>query len=700
MTQIKPPASLDTYPRIDTWLDFTSDGLVRVRTGKVELGQGVVTAIAQIAANELDVRLDQISIVSGDTRESPDEGYTAGSMSIQVSGRSVRYAASAARKLFLQEAAKLLQSTPDKLQIEDGAILNDGQASDLTFWSLASAIDFTQAVVDHAAPKATADRTLIGTSVKRTDLPAKVTGDTAFIHDLEFDGMLHGRIAHPPALTAKLTSLNTEKLDANPDIHTLVRDGSFIGVISEREDQALRAVKRLENAANWEVDTTSPEDPVAYLRQAQGEEVASTHNGDPDSLEGRRISTTVSRPYIMHGSIGASCAIAKWDGDQLIVHTHSQGVYQLQEALVMALGIAPENITLIHVQGAGCYGHNGADDAAFDAVLLARAVPGQPVRVVWSRSSELAASPLGPAMVTKAEAVLDDKNRIVGFMTDVTSQIHGRRPGRGTPNLLACEFLEQAQPSTWRKDVPLASGGGADRNAAPIYAIDHIRATKWLVHDLPYRASSLRGLGAFTNVYAVETLMDDIAHELDTDPVTLRLNHLEDPRAKAVIERVAEMAGWPGQEEDGAGLGLGFARYKNTSAYCAVIVRAELDEDLRITDAWTAVDAGEMINPDGIANQVEGGLLQSLSWATKEAVVIEDGVVTNRDWEAYPILKFSEVPNVTVEIIDRPDELTLGVGECAHGPTAAAIGNAVRRGLGVRVHDLPLTRDALLKAMI
>jgi len=699
MTAPKAPMSLKNYPNISDWLHFDDQGKVRLRSGKVELGQGVATAFVQIAADELDIAPERLDLVAGDTRESPDEGFTAGSMSIQMSGKSIQLAASAARKLLLEEAAKLLQADKKDLAVDDGMVMVNDRASDLTYWSLAKDVDLTQSVADHAEPKPEGDRKLIGTSFPRTDLPAKVTGAPIFIHDLELNGMLHGRVVHPPNYTTPLVDLDEERIKADPDVHAFVRDGSFIGIVSEREDAALRAVKKLEARAKWGTPEEVPADPVGFLETVKGEEVESFLSGDPDNLEGRRISTTVSRPYLAHGSIGPACAIAQWQGDHLTVHTHSQGTYQLREGLVMALGIPEENITVIHVQGAGCYGHNGADDAAFDAVLLARQMPGRPVRVVWSRSSELGVSPFGPAMVTKAEAILDNDNHIIGFTTDVNSQIHGRRPGRGTSNLLAAEYMADPKPSTWRKDVPLANGGGADRNAKPGYAIPNIRATKWLVHDLAYRSSSLRGLGAFTNVFAIETLMDDIAAEIGEDPLAYRLAHLEDERGRAVLEHAAKAAGWPGKQEDGAGIGIGYARYKGTSSYCAVVARVELEEDIRVTHVWAAADAGLVVNPNGVTNQIEGGIIQAASWALKEAVQFEDGIVTSRDWESYPIMRFDEVPEVSVELINRPDQPILGVGECAQGPTAAAIGNAIHTALGVRVRKMPLTRDAIISAL-
>jgi CO/xanthine dehydrogenase Mo-binding subunit len=331
---------------------------------------------------------------------------------------------------------------------------------------------------------------------------------------------------------------------------------------------------------------------------------------------------------------------------------------------------------------------------------LARAAPGHPVRVVWSRADELAASPLGPGMAARAEAVVGDDGRIVAFTIDISSQPHGQRPGANAPaNLLAAAHLASPSPKGPASDPAFAGGGGADRNALPGYAIPNTRVVKRIIRDLPVRTSSLRALGAFMNVFAIETLMDDIAHEIGADPLALRLAHLDDPRAREVLRRTADMAGWPDSPGDGSALGLAFARYKLKAAYCAVVVQVEIDETVRVRQAWTGVDAGEVINPDGIANQIEGGVIQAASWTLKEAVRFQGDAVITRDWETYPIMRFNEIPEVAVDIIERSDQPPLGVGEASMGPTAAAIGNAVRRALGVRVRDLPLTREAIIAAL-
>ena len=298
-----------------------------------------------------------------------------------------------------------------------------------------------------------------------------------------------------------------------------------------------------------------------------------------------------------------------------------------------------------------------------------------------------------------AEATLGAGGRIAALKVQVICQSHVFRPGRGgTANLIAAERLAKPMAKGTPVDPPLARGGGADRNAVPLYAIPNVHVSKRILRDLPYRTSALRALGGYANVFAIETLMDDIAAETGTDPVALRLAHLEDMRAADVVRKAAEMAGWPGPRQQGVGYGIGFCQYKNRSAYCAVVARVSCEEEVRVTHAWSAVDAGEAINPDGIINQI--GHHQSASWTLKERVAFDGDAIATRDWEGYPILRFSEVPEIAVSVIARPEMPPLGAGEAATGPTAAAIGNAVRAALGVRVRTLPITRDTIVAAMV
>jgi nicotinate dehydrogenase subunit B len=698
MTALASSPSLADNPNCRDWIDLARDETVVLKTGKVEIGQGITTALIQIAADELDVAPNRVALISGHTALGPVEAGTSSSLSIETGGRAVRLAASAVRALLLAEAAKLLQAPAETLSVEDGRIVIGGRATDLTYWSLAPAVDLVAPVMDYARPKVPAERRLVGTSMPRVDLAAKATG-AGFIHDIVLDGMLHGRVLDPPARDRRLVTFDEGALgQAFPGVQ-LVRDGSFVGVIAEREDVAVRAIAAAQRLATWTASAPVPADLGAAIAVDSAEVEVVVANGDADA-PGRRIVTEIERPYIAHASVAPSCAIAVWRGDALEVHSHTQSVHDLRWALAKQFVIDADQVVVIHAAGAGTYGHSGQDDVAYEAALLARAVPGRAIRLLWSRAADFSLAPTGPGAVVTAEATIGAEGRITSLKVQSVCQSHVFRPRRGVgAHLIAAERLAEPSPKGTPIDPPLERGGGAERNALPLYAIPNVHVSKRILRDLPYRTSALRALGGYANVFALETLMDDIAAEIGVDPVALRIAHLEDTRAAAVVQKAAGMAGWPGPRVPGTGFGIGFCQYKNRSAYCAVVARVVCDERVRLTHAWAAVDAGEAINPDGIVNQIEGGIVQSASWTLKERVTFDGDAIATRDWESYPILRFSEVPEIRVEVIARPEAPPLGVGEAATGPTAAAIGNAVRSALGIRIRTLPITRDAIVAAM-
>jgi nicotinate dehydrogenase subunit B len=414
----------------------------------------------------------------------------------------------------------------------------------------------------------------------------------------------------------------------------------------------------------------------------------------------RTIRRQYTRPYLAHASIAPSCAMAQWSGERVRVWTHSQGVYLLRADLALVLKLPIENITVGHMEGAGCYGHNAADDVALDAVLLAKAASGRPVRVQWSRTDEMSHAPFGAAMAIELEADLDARGEIVGWRHNIWSNGHTARPGRAAqPALLAATELANPFPRYIATNPPAANGGGADRNSIPLYDFPSWQIECHRLLTMPVRTSALRTLGAQGNVFAIESFIDELAAERGEDPVAFRLRHLEDPRAQDVIRSVAKRANWKPDKRAGIGYGVGFARYKNTGAYCAVIAEVEGDENISVKRLTIAVDVGEAINPDGVVNQIEGGAIQATSWVLKERVRFDRQRITSNTWTEYPILRFSEVPRVEVELIVRPDSDPLGAGEAAHGPVTAAIANAAFDALGLRVRNLPITRGSLIAAM-
>ena len=699
MIELTSSPSLDDNPLCTDWFDFSTDGRVLLRTGKVEIGQGILTALVQIAADELDIDPARFDVLCGHTRLGPLEGQTSSSLSIEVTGRAIRLAASATRQVMVNEAARLLQAQPAEVSVDDGAIFVGGRDTPLSYWTMAGTVDLDAAVLAHASPKATGDRRLIGTSMPRIDLRDKAA-TAAFIQDVAVDGMLHGRAMQPPAPGRRLRSFDEAALAARYPNIRIVRNGSFVGVIAEREEIAVNAIAAARELAVWDDGAAAPDDLMAAIAGSKDPEQVVVEEGRMAGPPGHSVELTIRKSFTAHGSIAPSCAIAAWRDGHLEVHSHSQGPHGLRDALAIVFDLnATADVTVIYCPSAGTYGHSGQDDVALDAALLARAVPGTAVRVLWSRADDFFAAPVGPGMVVRAAATLADDGRISHFSIVSNSQPHAQRPGRGGfAGMTAASLIDPPLPESVADDVPAARGGGAERNATPLYVIPNLRVAKRILKDLPVRTSALRGLGAFANVCAVEATMDEAALLAGRDPVAFRLDHLEDERARDVISRAAAMAGWPGSVGDGRALGVGFAQYKNKSAYCAVVVEVELDETVRVTRAWAAADAGEVINPDGLANQIEGGIVQATSWTLKEALEFHGDSIVSDSWDNYPILKFSEVPDITVELIDRPELAPLGAGETSIGPTAAAISNAVRRALGVRIAQLPITREAILAA--
>src|SRR6202165_2951457 len=624
----KLPVSLAANPKLSSWARFSPEGHVLVSPGKVEIGQGIVTALAQIAADELDVDIGRVQMVRASTAGSPNEGVTSGSLSVQQSGRAIRYACAEIRQIFLAAASDRLGVGIDALDISDGTISGPGNIR-TSYWELTGDVQLDRDATPGAAPKISAQRTIAGNSIQRLDIPDKVFAHPRFIHDQALPGMLHGRVLRSEMSAAKLVEM--------------------------KEDGA-RAIARL----------------VAIVRHRN----------------------------FAHASIAPSCAMAQWNRERVRVWTHSQGVYFLRADLALVLRLPLENITVEHMEGAGCYGHNAADDVALDAVLLAKAAGGRPVRVQWSRQDEMTHAPFGAAMAIEIEADLDAEGEIVDWRHSIWSNGHAARPGRAaSPALLAGTELANPFPRTISTNPPQANGGGADRNSVPLYDFPAWQIESHRLLTMPIRTSALRTLGAQGNVFAIESFLDELAAERGEDPVSFRLRHLRDERAKDVIRATAKRANWKPGKKAGIGYGLGFARYKNTGAYCAVVAEIEGAEDISVKRLTIAVDVGEAINPDGVINQIEGGAIQATSWVLKERVRFDLQRITSNTWADYPILRFSEAPDVRVELIQQRDSAPLGAGEAAHGPVPAAIPNAVFDALGVRVRDLPITRDSLIAAM-
>jgi len=699
------PPLLAGNPRLDQWVGFPAPGRVTVSTGRVEIGQGVLTAMLQIAAEELDVVSDRILLQTGDTDLTPNEGYTAGSQSIQFGGVALRMACAEVRSLFLDHAAASFGYSRPGLSVHDGAIIHHGEATGHDYWSLSAAVDLRRHATGRSQIKNVGEYGVVGQNAPRVDLAAKVFGEAAFIHDMALDGMVHARVVRQPRRGATIKTVDEAALRrAAKGPIEIVCHGNFLAILGVDETVVEAVAAVAGNHVVWDgLDAINPfqEEARWLLQQPSIDRTIGPPAPTEPTPGATRYEANYTRMHIAHASVAPSCGLALYRDGRLTVWTHSQGVYPLRDALARTLKLDPAAISVKHVQGPGCYGHNGADDAAADAAVIAFRTPGKPVRVRWRREEEFGFEPVSPAMVVMAQARLDASGRPADWTTEIWSGRHTSRPGGGG-NLLAAEALPDPPPPAPASESAYPPGAGT-RNGEPLYDFPTKRIVHHLIAETPVRTSSLRGLGATLNVFAIESCMDELAERAGVDPVAYRLSVLSDVRARVIVEHVARISGWQAGMRSGTGRGhgFGFARYKNLAAYAAVVAEVEVDENVRLLRVWCAADAGLVINPDGAINQLEGGIIQAASWALKEGVRLDTGGISSRDWESYPVLRFSEVPEVTVELVSPgADHPSLGVGEASGGPTVAAIGNAVAHALGARIRDLPLTRERVMAVLL
>jgi nicotinate dehydrogenase subunit B len=693
MTEVlgPPPAHLNRHPRLGEWIEI-SQGSIAVRTGKVELGQGIGSAMALIAAEEMWVAPETIKVLPVSTDRSPNEDYTSGSFSVSQGGQAIRAAAAAARSILIEAAEA--RFGPDCDVIVQGIIRAGDQQ-----------LGYTDVLGPEALARTIVQIPLRGgpapaAELARIDMPAKLAGAPAYLQDIVLPGMLHGRPVRPPGAPRRLLRFDDARAARTPHLIKIVRDGDFLGVIASREEAAVRAAALLAADCAWDPPTLPPaQDPDWLTHHARAGALAYERGSAIAPNARPTLSATYRKPYLAHASIGPSCALARTDEHgRLEVWSHTQGVFPLRRELAAILGQPEETIVVRHAEGAGCYGHNGAEDAALDSALLSAHVDGRPVRVQWSRADEFGNEPYGPAMQVRLEASLDETGLVRHWRHDVWSNGHTSRPGRGSGlNLIAAAERSCADALSGPMDPPLPYGGSL-RNAVPLYAFPNVQVVQHLVEETPVRVSALRSLGAFANVFAIESFVDELAAAAGEDPLEFRLKHLDDPRAQAVLVAAADHVGFRSRSADGRALGLGFAQYKNAGAYCAAVAELDAAAPLGVGRLTLAVEAGRIVSHDGAANQIEGGAMQAASWTLKEAVPLA-GEGRPRSWSDYPVIRFSEAPRIEVILLDRPDLPSVGVGECAQGPVAAAIANAFSAGFEMRVRDLPISRERVLEGM-
>jgi CO/xanthine dehydrogenase Mo-binding subunit len=643
-------------------------------------------------------------------------------MSLETSGNAIRYAAAEARYILLQEAHEELEAPLERLTVSDGTISDPVSGRSVTYWALHGGRRFGCPVTGVVPPKGADAYSLVGRPQDRLDLVPKVTGEHQFVHDIELPGMLHGRVVRPAGYEIRLLSVDEGAAARLPGVVRVVRDGSFMGVLAEREETAVQAMEALERSAVWQNDTQLP-DQGALIEHMLGQpeqayllvESKPTPGPvppvetPPDAAQ--TLSATYFRPYHAHASLGPSASVALFEGRRLTVWSHTQGAYPVQTTIAHVLGMSLGDVRVIHVDGPGSFGHNGADDVALDAALLARAVPGRPVSLKWTRAQENAWEPYGAATVIQMQGSLDAAGEVIDWNHDVYGYTHVNRPRPSGDMVSFVAGWHLERPFARPKPRPILSPQvGIHRNAVPLYTFcqhnpDRPRVVKHFLPDSPLRVSALRGLGSYANVFAMESFVDEVARAAGQDPVVFRLRYMKEPRARAVIEAAAERAGWqPASRPRGGGWGRGFAfsQYKNRQVYMAAVVDVRVDREsgqINVERAVVAADVGQVVNPEGLSSQIEGAFTQSTSWTLKEQVKFDRKGVTSTDWNSYPILGLREAPEIEVILLNRPGAPYLGVGEGAMGPAPAAIANAVYDAVGVRLRTIPFTPERVLAAL-
>lgn len=681
------PGSLRRFPQVDSWLEILGDGRVRVFSGKVELGQGIRIAIKQVAAEELYMDLDQVEVHLAETGRTPNEGYTAGSGSVINSAMAVRHAAAYARERMLQLAATKWQLPVQELKLSKGKIYGPDQGDAISFAELLEGRQLEEKVKLPIPLKPKSSYQYVGKDIRREDLDAINQGRPLYVQDLRFPGMLYGKILRPKNYQSQLLSFDESGFTkASPEgIQTYV-NGSIIGVIAQSSYEAEKASRILAAHTSWSYPEIFPEQGKleAHIKEIADPPKTAKESGNVKATSSETVTkATYFKPYIMHASLGPAAAVALYKDDMLHVWTHSQGIYPLREALANLLDMPTEQLHLISVAGPGCFGHTVSDDAAADAALLALAQPGKHIMVQWSREDEHSWEPYGSASLMELEAGLDVEGRISYYRSDIWTDSHSTRPNRDAGTVLAARYLEKPMQMKGRGYL-----NGGYRNADPYYDIanQYIQAHFF---EGPLRVSSLRSLGAFANAFALESFMDELAEKAGKDPIEFRIQHLNDPRAQAVLREVERMSKGEALEKE-EGLGYAFCRYKNYGAYCAIAAKVRTSGGkIVVQKMWTAVDVGEVINPEGLRKQSEGGLLQAASWALKEEVRFSTKVIVSQNWGTYPLLRPSESPDIEVSILNRPEEAVMGGGEATVPPVGAAIANAIYRASGQRLYRMP-----------
>jgi nicotinate dehydrogenase subunit B len=687
---------------VDAFLHINTDGSVTLFSGKVDLGQGLRIALRQIVAEELGVPIDGIDMIEGDTALTPDQGRTAGSNGIQQGGVQIRQAAATARRALVELASKRLNVPAGDLIVVDGEVRPKSGAG-VKFVDLLAGNRFNLALDPKAPLKDPRTYTIVGKVLPRPDVPAKVTGSHTYVHDVTVPGMLHGRVIRPPGIGAELISVDESSIANLPGVK-VVRIKTFLGVVAEDEWTCVRAMRALK--AQWSEWNGLPTQTELLASLRAGPFVSNeaiVKKGEASAAppaDAIALKATYYWPIHTHGSIGPSCAVADVKPDSATIWTASQGTHGNHASFARFLGLPRDKVRLIYVEGSGCYGMNGHEDAAADAAIMSRAV-GRPVRVQWMRHDEHGWDPKGPPQLLDLAATVDNDGRIVDWRTDT----YIPQATRGLPNipLLGPEHAGMEQPRG-------IGTGQIQQNLDPPYAARSVNAIAHWLKDTPLRPAPIRSPGKPANCFAVESFVDELAAAAKIDPVAMRLKSLGDPRGVEVIRRAAAMMKWEARTSprprtsDAVARGRGFAylHYKHSEAYVAMGMEVSVERAsglIQVERVVCAHDCGLMVSPDGVRSQVEGSILQTLSRVLMEEVTFDRAQVTSVDWASYPIMRFSQAPKLEIELIDRPTEKPVGAAEASSAPVGAALGNAVFDAIGVRLRTIPFTPERVKAAL-
>jgi CO/xanthine dehydrogenase Mo-binding subunit len=684
---------------LDTFIAVRADGTVDVYCGKVDLGQGLRIAIPQMAAEELGVSVERIVLIEGDTALTPDQGATGGSTGVTRGGVQIRQAAATARDALLRMGAERTGKPVAELEIVDGVVRPKTGGAGIAIGDLIGDRHFALKLDPKAKLKDPASYKVVGKPLLRPDVPGKVTGRHIYVHDFAVEGMLHGRVIRPPAVGATLTSVDERSIAHIPGAR-VVRIGSFLGVVADDEWDAVVAARTLK--ARWsDANALIGQDAVRRWMRAgpfEAEEFL-VRKGDARGAlvtAGKRVSAEYYWPMQSHASMGPSCAVADVRDGKATVWSASQATHKFRDTCAKMLGLPLSAVRIVYLDGSGCYGMNGHDDAAADAALLSRAV-GRPVRVQWTREDEHGWDPKGPPQLLALDGALDAEGRLVAWRTEMWLP-------KATANLPNMPLL-----------APLAAGiaqpvgistGLISQNGNPPYAVAHQEVEVHWLKDSPLRPSNIRAPGKVGNGFAVESFTDELAAAATRDPLQFRIAALSDPRGIEVLERAARLINWQTRPSPaprgGLGRGIAYLHYKNNETYVATAIEAGVDRDtgaIRVRRVACAHDCGLIINPDALRQQIEGCILQTLSRTLHEEVAFDRSRVTSVDWSSYRILAFPEVPEIAIDLVDRPAEPPLGAGEAAATTVAAALANAVFDSAGVRLRTVPFTPERVRAAM-